>query len=104
MEVWMTGAGIMSRSFAILTIAALSLSAPINAGALVVADQSEDSLELVTVPVEAPRPVCKKETATFALNVAATGGMPDTEPGATEARVTGCCWVQWMGIWFCLQC
>jgi hypothetical protein len=80
------------------------LSAPINASALVVAEQSEDTHETATVPVEAPRPACKKESVTFASNVEATGGMPDTEPGAAEAHVTGCCWVQYWGWWFCLPC
>jgi len=92
----------MSRSFALLTLAAFALSAPLNARTLLATDEAPDSIE--TVPIDAVQPECLKTSAEDQGATNTAGGMPDTSAVTAEASITSCCWVFWAGRWWCMPC
>jgi hypothetical protein len=94
----------MSKSFALLTIATFALSAPINARTLSATGETDESLATAGVPADSAPPACKKESAGLSTTDEATGGMPDTEAAAAGAQTTACCWVFYLGRWWCMQC
>ena len=94
----------MSRSFALLTLAAFALSAPLNARTLLGADATGESPAYAGGPAELTPPECTKEPAEIAAAAEATGAMPDTGTVAAEAEVKACCWMYYLGRWYCMQC
>ncbi len=94
----------MSKSFALLTIAAFALSAPINARTLLATGETDESPAIAGVPADIAPPECTKESTEVTASAEATGGMPDTEAATAGARTTACCWVYYKGYWFCMQC
>jgi hypothetical protein len=94
----------MSRSFALLTIAAFALSAPINARTLLTAGETGESQTTAGMPADMTPPECTKATSEVASATEETGGMPDTQAAAAGAEVQACCWYLFMGRWYCLQC
>lgn len=94
----------MSRSFALLTIAAFALSAPINARTLFATGETDESYAIVGAAADQAPPECTKKSTDVSATDEATGGMPDAEAAAAEAQTTGCCWVFYMGRWMCWTC
>ena len=94
----------MSRSFALLTLAAFALSAPLNARTLLGADATDESPTYAGAPAELTPPECAKESAETAAAPEATGALPDTGTATAEAEVKACCWFYWQGRWYCMQC
>ena len=94
----------MSRSFALLTLAAFALSAPLNARTLLGADAADASPGYAGAPVELSPPKCTKESAEIAAAAEAAGAMPDTGTATAEAEVKACCWFYYLNRWWCMQC
>ena len=94
----------MTKSFALLTIAAFALSAPINARSLVATGETDQSAAAAGAPAEIAPPECTKEATEPSVTAEATGGMPDTEATAAVATTTACCWYYWFGNWYCGYC
>ena len=93
----------MSKSLALLTIAAFALSAPINARTLLATGQPDQHLA-TAVPANIAPTECKKESTPVSTADEATGGMPDTEAAVAAAVTTACCWVYYGGRWMCFPC
>ena len=94
----------MSKSVALLTIAAFALSAPINARTLLATGQPDQHLVATAMPANIAQPECKRESTPVSTADEATGGMPDTEAAVAGAESTACCWVFHLGRWMCYQC
>jgi hypothetical protein len=98
----------MSKSIALLAIAAFALSAPLHARTLLDAAGdsrvAETQLAIADVSAEASQPICGIEAAAAAAAAEALGGMPDTGAAKADAQVTACCWFYHMGRWWCVPC
>ena len=94
----------MSRSIALLTISAFTLSAPLNAHAFVSTSRAEETVRVVDAPIDSVRSECDKKSDDAYRGVEATGALPDTAEAPVNAHITGCCWTFWQGRWWCFSC
>lgn len=99
----------MSKSLALLTIAAFTLSAPLHARTLISVPAADpaiaDRFAVVESPADAAAPPeCSAGSGADAGVADATGAVADTGPTQVEAATTTCCWMYFNGRWWCIPC